>query len=372
MIDRRRIDEMLNRLPEIEAELSLPATAANQKRFRQLVREHAGLKRIGEKAEKYFRLQRDATEHRDLIVAPGTDAELRDLARQEIEELEKSLVTAEKELVVALLPPDPDKERHAIMEIRAGTGGNEAALFAGDLFRMYSRYAESRRWKIGLVDAHAGEVGGFKEIIFVVEGAGAYGELQFESGGHRVQRVPATEAQGRIHTSAATVGVFPEVEEEDDIELPASELRIDIFCSSGPGGQGVNTTHSAVRITHLPTGLVAQSQDERSQHRNKDKAMSVLKARILDARRREEESRVGKARRALVGSGDRNERIRTYNFPQNRMTDHRINLTLYTLDRIVEGNLDDLLTPLREYDIAQRLEEELKRPVGGAPVKNKM
>ncbi|MDI6774666.1 MAG: peptide chain release factor 1 [Verrucomicrobiota bacterium] len=366
MIEKASIDRLLKRLPELEAELTRPGAAANQKTYRALVREHTRLRRLAEKADAFFGLRKDILEHNELSDNPGGDPELRELARQEIGALETKLKAAEKELLVALLPPDPNENRNAIMEVRAGTGGDEAALFAGDLFRMYNKHIQSRGWKIGLIDAHAGEVGGYKEIVFSVEGDGAYAALRYESGGHRVQRVPATETQGRIHTSAATVGVFPEVEADDDIEIKPDEIRVDIFCSSGPGGQSVNTTYSAVRITHVATGIVAQSQDERSQRRNRDKAMAVLKARLLDKRRREEEEKIGKTRRSLMGSGDRSERIRTYNFPQNRMTDHRINLTLYALDRIMEGNLAELLGALLDYDLAQRLEEELK-PAGKRP-----
>jgi len=360
MIDREHVTRLTARLPEIETELSKPETSANQKRFRELVREHSTLKKLEEKAEKFFALQQQVTEHRELLDGEDSDPELRELAEAEIGELEAGLGAAGKDLMVALLPPDPNESRNAIMEIRAGTGGNEAALFAGDLFRMYSRYAEEKGWKVGVIDASTSEVGGYKEVVFSVEGEGAYAGLRYESGGHRVQRVPVTESAGRIHTSAATVAVFPEAEADDDIEISPDELRVDIFCSSGPGGQSVNTTYSAVRITHLPTGLVSQSQDERSQHRNKEKALSVLKARILDHKRREEEERVGNDRRSQIGSGDRSERVRTYNFPQNRLTDHRINMTLYSLDQIMEGELGGLIGSLRNQDVELRLQAELK------------
>lgn len=361
MIDKAYVEKMMARLPEIEAELSKPETSANQKRFRELVKEHAVLKKREAKARRYFDLRTQVSEHQELLDGEDADPELKQLASEEIDQLESVLATAEKELMVALLPSDPDENRHAIMEIRAGTGGDEAALFAGDLFRMYSRYAEAQGWKIGMIDASGSEVGGYKEVVFSVEGDGAFGALRYECGGHRVQRVPATESSGRIHTSAATVAVFPEVEADDDIQLSPDELRVDIFCSSGPGGQSVNTTYSAVRITHLPTGLVAQSQDERSQHRNKDKAMAVLKARILDMRRQEEADRMGNDRRTQIGSGDRSERVRTYNFPQNRLTDHRVNLTLYSLDRVMEGELDELLRTLRDHDVELRLAAALKQ-----------
>ena len=256
------------------------------------------------------------------------------------------------------------------MEIRAGTGGDEAALFAADLFRMYSHYAEARGWKIGMIDASTSEIGGYKEVVFSVEGQDVYSVLKYESGGHRVQRIPVTEGSGRIHTSAATVAVFPEADEDDDIEIKPDEIRIDLFCSSGPGGQSVNTTYSAVRITHLATNVVVQSQDERSQQRNRAKAMAVLKARLLDHKRREEEEKKGNFRRSQIGTGDRSERIRTYNFPQNRLTDHRINFTLYSLDKAIEGDLGELLDTMREHDVKLRLETEMKAsaaPVGKKP-----
>jgi peptide chain release factor 1 len=360
MIEKEYIDRFLARLPEIESRLSQPATVANQKLYLSLVREHAALQKLAKKAERYFSLYEDVKEHRELIANPDADPELKELAKTEIEALERSFAEVEKDLMFALIPPDPNDSRNAIVEIRAGTGGDEAALFAGDLFRMYNHYFESTGWKLSIVDASPSNIGGYKEVIFTVEGEGVYGVLKFESGGHRVQRIPATETQGRIHTSAATVAVFPEAEEEDEIEIKPDEIRVDVFCSSGPGGQSVNTTYSAVRITHLPTGMAVQSQDERSQHRNKDKAMAVLKARLLDLKRREEEAKMGNTRRSLTGSGDRSERIRTYNFPQNRLTDHRINLTLHSLNRIMEGEIGDVLTALRNSDIELRLESEIK------------
>ena len=265
----------------------------------------------------------------------------------------------ERDLAAALLKPDPLDARNAVMEIRAGTGGEEAALFAGDLFRMYSRYAERRGWRIEVQHENKTSLSGYKEVVFLVKGEETYGTLRFESGGHRVQRVPATEAQGRIHTSAATVVVFPEADETDELDIPEKDIRIDLFCAGGAGGQHVNKTESAVRMTHLPTGLVAVCQDERSQIRNREKCLATLKARILDFRRREEEAKVGADRLTLRGSGDRSEKIRTYNFPQNRMTDHRIGLTLYSLDRIIDGDLDELLDALKNHDIDERLKQAL-------------
>ncbi len=361
MIDEAHITKVLSRLPRIEAELSAPGAAAQPKRFRSLVRDHAALKRLQARAEAFFNLQRDAMEHRALLDARDSDAELRGLAREELAAAEAVLPRLERELLVALLPPDPTEARSAVIEIRAGTGGEEAALFAGDLFRMYSRFAESQGWRVGIVDASSSDLRGFKDLVITVEGDGVYGRLQYESGGHRVQRVPVTEAQGRIHTSAATVCVFPEAEPEDEIEIKPEELRVDIFRSSGPGGQSVNTTDSAVRLTHLPSGLVVQCQDEKSQHRNREKALQVLKSRLLDLQRQAEAARMSLQRRTLTGSGDRSQRVRTYNFPQNRLTDHRINLTLYSLDRIMEGELAPVVEALRDHDVELRLAEELKK-----------
>lgn len=357
MINSNHVKSLIEQLPEIERKLSDPAIMANQKKFRELIQEHALLKELELQAQKFWNLEKEIIEHRQLIESDDTDADLKDLAGDEMAELETRLSAAEKELMAALLDPDPDEKRSVIIEIRAGTGGNEAALFAGDLFRMYNRYSEDMGWKTGMIDANPCEIGGYKEVVFSVDGQNVYGELRYEMGVHRVQRVPVTEASGRIHTSAATVAVFPKSEANDHIEINPAEIRTDIFCSSGPGGQSVNTTYSAVRITHLPTGIVAQSQDERSQHRNKEKAMSVLKARILDLKKREEEEKKGKDRRSQIGSGDRSERVRTYNFPQNRLTDHRVNLTLYSLDRIMEGNLSDLMTALRDNDLELRLKQ---------------
>ncbi|MBO7721927.1 MAG: peptide chain release factor 1 [Kiritimatiellae bacterium] len=274
---------------------------------------------------------------------------------------EELLRASERELTAALLEPDPLDGRNAVMEIRAGTGGEEAALFAGDLFRMYSRYADGRGWRISPMSSNPTSLDGFKEIVFTVAGEGAYGALRFESGGHRVQRVPETEAQGRIHTSAATVVVFPEADEDDELEIPEKDLRIDLFCAGGAGGQHVNKTESAVRMTHLPTGLVAVCQDERSQMRNREKCFATLKARILDLKRREEDARRGADRLSLRGSGDRSEKIRTYNFPQNRVTDHRIGLTLHALDRIIDGEMAPLLDALRVNDT----DERIKLALGG-------
>ena len=359
MIDKAHIEKVLSRIEEAETALSDPAVLGNATLYRQKVREHAALKKLERVAHDYFKLLAQLEENRAMAEDPATDPELAEMADEEIASAEERVPSLEKAVLAGLLPEDPADGRNAVVEIRAGTGGDEAALFAAVLFRMYSRYCDAVGWKISVIDASETELGGFKEIVFTVIGDGAYRAFKFESGVHCVQRIPETETQGRIHTSAATVIVFPEAEEEDELHIPESELRIDIFCASGHGGQGVNTTYSAIRITHLPTGIVAQCQDERSQHRNKEKAMSVLCARILDRQRQEEEAKLGKTRLDLRGSGDRSQRIRTYNFPQNRMTDHRVNLTLYSLDRIVEGELQPLFDALHAYDMDQRLEAEL-------------
>ncbi len=359
MIDKEHIQRVLQKVQAAETALSDPAVLGNAKLYREKVREHAALKKLEHAAHAYFKLLDEVEGNRQLLADPAGDPEIAALAGEEVTRIEAELPAAERAVLSELLPPELADARNAVFEIRAGTGGDEAALFAAVLFRMYSKFCDARGWKISIIDANGTELGGYKEIVFTVIGEGAYGAFKFESGGHRVQRVPETEAQGRIHTSAATVIVFPEADEEDDIQIPESELRIDIFCAGGHGGQGVNTTYSAIRITHLPTGLVAQCQDERSQHRNKEKAMAVLRSRILDQRRMAEEAKLGKTRLDLRGSGDRSQRIRTYNFPQNRMTDHRINLTLYSLDRIVEGEMQPLLDALHTYDLDQRLATEL-------------
>jgi peptide chain release factor 1 len=341
----------------VEAALGDPVVLNNRALYRSTLSEHAFLKKLEAAYAKYGKAQSDIGENEALL----EDPELGAMAQQELEELKTQLPQLERGVLAALLPVDPVESRNAVMEVRAGTGGDEAALFAGDLFRMYSRYAESRGWKIQLMHENATSLDGYKEVVFTVVGEGAYGDLRFESGGHRVQRVPVTEAQGRVHTSAATVVVFPEADEEDELEIPEKDIRIDLFCAGGAGGQHVNKTESAVRMTHLPTGLVAVCQDERSQIRNKEKCLKTLKSRILDQRRREEEARLGASRLTLRGSGDRSERIRTYNFPQNRMTDHRIELTLYSLDRIVEGEIQPLLDSLRENDLDERIKLALER-----------
>ncbi|MBQ4199705.1 MAG: peptide chain release factor 1 [Kiritimatiellae bacterium] len=356
MIEKAKISDVLGRLREVEAAMGDPDVIADAKRYRAVVGEHAALRKLESAAMRYFKILDDIEGNESLLDDPDFAEE----AKREIERLKGEEPEAERAVLAGLLPPDPLEGRNAVFEVRAGTGGDEAALFAGDLFRMYSRYCEAHGWKVHVMGANETSLDGYKEILFTVEGEGAYGAFRFESGGHRVQRVPETEAQGRIHTSAATVIVFPEADEaEDDIDIPEKDLRIDIFCAGGHGGQGVNTTYSAIRMTHLPTGLVAQCQDERSQQRNKEKCLATLKARIIDQRRREEEAKAGASRLSLRGSGDRSERIRTYNFPQNRLTDHRVDLTLYSLDRIMEGALDPVLDALRSRDTDQRISAAL-------------
>ena len=285
-----------------------------------------------------------------------SDGEMRELAQAELDELVQRKADLEQRLKVLLLPRDPNDEKNVIMDIRAGTGGEEAALFAADLFRMYARYAERQGWKTDILNANPTDIGGFKEAIFLLEGKGAYSRLKFESGVHRVQRIPTTESGGRIHTSAATVAVLPEAEEVD-VEIDPNDLRIDVFCASGHGGQSVNTTQSAVRITHIPSGIVVSMQDEKSQHKNKDKAMKVLRARLLDRAQEEHQQKVSSTRRSMVGTGDRSERIRTYNFPQNRVSDHRVGLTLHRLDAVLEGDLDEIIDTLVTTDQAERLKQ---------------
>ena len=351
MLDTDQIKSVLGRLASVEADLGDPNVLGDAKRYRQTLRDHAFLKKLESAYAAYDKVLGDIKGNEELLLDPDFKEE----AEAEIALLKESLPEVEKRLLAALLKPDPFESRNAVLEIRAGTGGEEAALFAGNLFRMYSRYCETKGWKISLMNANETSLDGYKEIVFTVVGEGAYGLLRFESGGHRVQRVPETEAQGRIHTSAATVVVFPEADEEDELEIPDSDIRIDLFCAGGAGGQHVNKTESAVRMTHLPTGLVAVCQDERSQQRNREKCFATLKARILDHKRREEEEKLGADRLSLRGSGDRSERIRTYNFPQNRVTDHRIDLMLYSLDRVIEGEMSPILDALASHDLDERI-----------------
>lgn len=340
---------------ELESLISDPAVLADMPKWQKLSREHAQLAPVVEKYREYKKVREGLLEAK-AIFDDNPDADMRRLAEDEIAELRPRLEALERELPILLLPKDPNDAKNVIVEIRGGVGGEEAALFAGDLFRMYARYAERRGWRVDVIDKNATEIGGFKEISFSVDGAGAYSFLKYESGTHRVQRVPVTESSGRIHTSAVTVAVLPEAEEVE-VEIAPADLRIDTYCASGAGGQYVNRTETAIRITHLPTGIVVQCQDEKSQLKNKEKAMRVLRARILEAAREEQAATVAADRRSQVGSGDRSERIRTYNFPQGRVTDHRIGLTLHKLAAVLDGDLDELLAALITADQAEKLRQ---------------
>ncbi len=340
---------------ELESLISDPAVLADMPKWQKLSREHAQLAPVVEKYREYKKVREGLLEAK-AIFDDNPDADMRRLAEDEIAELRPRLEALERELPILLLPKDPNDAKNVIVEIRGGVGGEEAALFAGDLFRMYARYAERRDWRVDVIDKNATEIGGFKEISFSVDGAGAYSFLKYESGTHRVQRVPVTESSGRIHTSAVTVAVLPEAEEVE-VEIAPADLRIDTYCASGAGGQYVNRTETAIRITHLPTGIVVQCQDEKSQLKNKEKAMRVLRARILEAAREEQAATVAADRRSQVGSGDRSERIRTYNFPQGRVTDHRIGLTLHKLAAVLDGDLDELLAALITADQAEKLRQ---------------
>jgi peptide chain release factor 1 len=337
-----KLDQLAQRLEEVGALLTQENVTADMDNYRKLTREHAELEPLVALYKSYQQAQTDASTADEML----SDPDMKEFAQQEVEAANARIEELEVELQKMLLPKDPNDERNIFLEIRAGTGGDEAALFAGDLLRMYSRYAERKRWQVEVVSESPSELGGFKEIIVRLVGQGVYSKLKFESGGHRVQRVPATETQGRIHTSACTVAVMPEADELEDIDINPSDLRIDTYRASGAGGQHINKTDSAVRITHLPTGLVVECQDDRSQHKNRANAMKVLATRLKDAQLREQQAKEAATRKSLVGSGDRSERIRTYNFPQGRMTDHRINLTLYKLDFIMDGDLDELTQAL--------------------------
>jgi peptide chain release factor 1 len=341
-----RLNEALRRHEDLSTQLADPGIHADPKRLRDLSREHSRLSLVAEASARLDRARRDLDGARQLLDDSEGDAEMAAMARAEIDQLTADEESLDAELKALLVPRDPLDDRDAVVEIRAGTGGDEAALFAGDLFRMYQRYADGRGWKTELVSLSEGAAGGYREAVFVVRGDNAYGDLRWESGVHRVQRVPATEAQGRIHTSAATVAVLPEAEEVD-VQINPADLKIDVYRSSGPGGQSVNTTDSAVRITHLPTGLVVTCQDEKSQHKNKDKAMAVLRSRLLDAKIAEQEAERARDRRLQVGTGDRSAKIRTYNFPQSRVTDHRIGYTTHALPQVLDGQLAELLEALK-------------------------
>jgi peptide chain release factor 1 len=348
-----RLKNLAHRFHEITQLLSDPKVIGDQSRFRSLSQEFAEINPIVERYQEFSRLNADLESAR--MMTAEADNELREMAQLEIQTLEQRIEDVEVELQQLLLPKDPNDNRNVFLEIRAGTGGDEAALFSGDLFRMYSYYAQARGWTVEVVSQHQGEHGGYKEIISRISGQGVYSRLKFESGAHRVQRVPETETQGRIHTSACTLAVLPEAEEIDAIDVNPSELKIDTYRASGAGGQHVNKTDSAIRITHLPTGIVVECQDERSQHKNRARAMSILRARLLETERRKQREQEAAARKSMVGSGDRSERIRTYNFPQGRVTDHRINLTLYKLERVMEGDLDEMIEALTAAEQTEQM-----------------
>ena len=352
---RQRLEKLSDRFEEVGRLLASPDLDGGSTQFRALSVEYARLQPLADQLRDYRSLEGDLAAAHELLSDP--EPGMRALGAEEQTRLQAALETAEKELQALLLPQDPRDEKNIFMEIRAGTGGDEAALFAGDLFRMYARYAESKGLAVEVLSESPGEHGGYKEIISRIAGRGAFSRLKFESGTHRVQRVPATEAQGRIHTSACTVAILPELDEIGDVEINPADLRIDTYRSSGAGGQHVNKTDSAVRITHLPSGIVVECQDERSQHKNRSRAMSLLRARLLAAEQEKQQSEQARARRLQVGSGDRSERIRTYNFPQGRVTDHRINLTLYKLQQIMNGDLDELLDALAHEHQAELLAE---------------
>jgi peptide chain release factor 1 len=350
-----RLDSVEERFDELENSLGDPEVLQDQDEYKKLAKEHSELAPLVNAYREYKRADSELADSRELL-ENERDPEMREFIKQEIEDLGEKVESLEDELKRMLVPKDPNDEKNVIFEIRAGTGGDEAALFAAELFRMYTTYAEQRGWKVEIMEQNATGIGGIKEVIANVHGKGAYSRLKYESGVHRVQRVPATESQGRIHTSAVTVAVLPEADEVD-VEIDPQDLRIDLFRSSGPGGQHVNTTDSAVRLTHLPTGMVVSCQDEKSQHKNKAKALKVLRARLLDQMVAEQEAQIAQERRSQVGSGDRSERIRTYNFPQNRVSDHRINLTLYKLEDVLSGNLDQVIDPLVTHYHTEALEE---------------
>ena len=352
---RQQLQRLAMRLTELDAHLADPALSQDINRYRTVAREQAEAASLVQRLSAYEQREDDLAAAQDMLAQPGQDADMAEMARDEINAANADLARLLAELQTALLPKDPDDARNAFVEIRAGTGGDESALFAGDLARMYLRFCERQGWRTEILSENASDLGGYKELVLRVEGPQVYGQLKFESGGHRVQRVPATESQGRIHTSACTVAVMPEPDEATEITLNPADLRIDTFRASGAGGQHVNKTDSAIRVTHLPTGLVAECQDDRSQHRNKAKALAVLQARLRDRERAEREAKEAAQRKSLVGTGDRSDRIRTYNFPQGRLTDHRINLTLYKLGAVMDGDLGDVVAALQAAQAQDQL-----------------
>jgi peptide chain release factor 1 len=356
-----KLDQLDIRYQEMTQQLSSPDAVSDSARFQKLAKQHSELEEIVNKHREFKQIEKDLAETRQMIVE-SQDADMRHMAQEEERQLNTRKEQIERELKLLLIPKDPNDEKNVIVEIRAGTGGDEAGIFAGDLFRMYSRYAESQGWKVEVMESSPASMGGVKEIVAAIQGNKVYSKLKYESGVHRVQRVPATETQGRIHTSAATVAVLPEAD-EIDIKIEAKDLRIDTFCSSGPGGQSVNTTYSAVRITHLPSGLVVSQQDEKSQIKNRAKAMRVLRSRLYEMELEKQQAAILAERRGQIKTGDRSEKIRTYNYPQNRVTDHRIGLTIHQLTDVMDGKLAPLVDGLVGHYEAERLKQELAEPV---------
>jgi len=348
---RAKLDSLVGRLGDLDAALAAEGATKDLAQFRNLSRERSEVSDVVSLYQGYRQAERDADDAREM----AADSAMKAYADEELKKARAAMERLEAALQKALLPKDPNDDRNLFVEVRAGTGGDESALFAGDLFRMYTRYAERQGWQVEIISESASELGGYKEVIARLVGQGAFSKLKFESGGHRVQRVPRTEAQGRIHTSACTVAVLPEADSIDEVVLNPAELRIDTFRASGAGGQHVNKTESAIRVTHLPTGIVVECQDSRSQHKNREKALGVLKAKIRDKQEREQQAKTASTRKSLIGSGDRSGRIRTYNFPQGRVTDHRINLTLYKIDRIMDGELDEIIDALAHEHQAEQL-----------------
>ena len=352
-----KLETVVNRYEQIGLELSRPETAGDNALFTKLMKEHAELTPIVEKYREYKSAKDSEREALEILSESGLDKDFKELAEEELKTAKADIERCSEELKILLLPKDPNDEKNVIVEIRGGAGGEEAALFAGSLYRMYTMYSESKRWNIEAINANETELGGYKEIVFMIEGAGAYSRLKYESGVHRVQRVPDTETQGRIHTSTVTVAVLPEAEDVE-LEINPADLKIDTFRSSGAGGQHINKTSSAIRVTHIPTGTVVECQDERSQFKNKDKALKILRSRLLDAAQREHDEAIASDRKSQVGTGDRSERIRTYNYPQGRVTDHRIGLTLYKLEQILNGDLDEVVDALTTYYRTEALKAE--------------
>ncbi|MEG1835934.1 MAG: peptide chain release factor 1 [Oscillospiraceae bacterium] len=355
MIDK--LQGIEDRLDNINAELCKPQIVADQEAYKKLMREVKQLTPLVEKFREFKKLKATNDEAKEILQAGGIDKDFRDMVQEELEQSREALEKCNEELKVLLLPKDPNDDKNVIIEIRGGAGGDEASLFANSLFRMYSMYAETKGWKVEIINANETEVGGFKEISFMVEGEGAYSRFKFESGVHRVQRVPETESQGRVHTSTATIAVLPETEDVE-FELNPADLQIDVFRSSGAGGQHINKTSSAIRVTHIPTGMVVECQDERSQHKNKDKALKVLRSRLFEQERAKQAESIAGERKSQVGTGDRSERIRTYNYPQGRISDHRIGLTLYKIEAMLNGDIDELIDALITADTAEKLKAE--------------